>query len=938
MSSPNPLSIPGGWKKDTPRDTPAAEKPDPTETIPRSATGLVSDSGEIIDHEGKTIGMVADSEDSRSLVGKTVTATGEVINQSGDILGRASLEYKERGYTTQGQEACQKAAPQAQEAEKAGGGASGFLSSTSSVFKQGLGLTSRSKESDSETGHKSTPPNVPVTEKAEAAVQETRSEAPGAPSEIQGAASEVQDELHTQAGESQKDLPSQASDAPSKAPKDFPIAAGKSQMNVPSKVSYELQTQAGESQKKDIPSQAPSAPSAPSESQDDLLSKSGDEEKGELGEAPVQLEDRDKKDDLKITVDKTDVNLDEAKSLGGETQLDEGAEQVEQAKDTAQEGVPTGIEGDEVGGQEQKAEEEEDEGEKLDYSLLKDAKVNKVGNLVNSDGNVVGRVVQGIIKQLQGRQSDEEGNIWNESGKVVGKADPLSQADREGQKDFAPFENFPDAIVEADGNVVFNGQKVGTVVEGDPKRLKGSKVDEDGDILDRNGNVMGKAEAWDEPEPIAEEVVDRSILAGKRVNKAGNVVDSAGTLFGRVVEGNVFAIIGRMCDKEGNVRNEAGDIVGKAEVVPEAEREGSKEGLFAELFGLTITKDGKVVTPSNVVVGRLIKGDPKVLYGRSVDEDGEVVDKNGNVLGKAERWEEPEEEKKKGPLAGRKVNREGNIVDEDGNIVAKLISGDIMTCSGKEIDDDGDVINAKGNTVGHVALLEDIPPEPEQETEEEKQARLEEQKAKEEAERERKLAGQLGACIEQSLDKIRPLCNLITSKIDSAEKTPKEDLDEEQLVREVRPLIEEGGKILSETNGIIRGLDPDGRIQRQSKQRAGTKEASPEEHHLAEQLKELTGTISQTIDNAKRKIEGMPHAKKELNPLWGLLMNPLGQIIAGVGLLLSGVLGLVGQLLGGLGLGGLVDTLLGGLGLNKVLSGLGLGSAYDALVGKDKKK
>ena len=45
----------------------------------------------------------------------------------------------------------------------------------------------------------------------------------------------------------------------------------------------------------------------------------------------------------------------------------------------------------------------------------------------------------------------------------------------------------------------------------------------------------------------------------------------------------------------------------------------------------------------------------------------------------------------------------------------------------------------------------------------------------------------------------------------------------------------------------------------------------------------------------------MPHAKKKLNPLWALLTEPLFQIIAAVGLLLSGVLGLVGKLLNGLG-------------------------------------
>jgi hypothetical protein len=85
----------------------------------------------------------------------------------------------------------------------------------------------------------------------------------------------------------------------------------------------------------------------------------------------------------------------------------------------------------------------------------------------------------------------------------------------------------------------------------------------------------------------------------------------------------------------------------------------------------------------------------------------------------------------------------------------------------------------------------------------------------------------------------------------------------------------------------------------------------------------------------------MPHAKKKLNPLWGLLTEPLFQIIAAVGLLLTGVLNLVGKLLNGLGLGGLVNGLLGGLGINKLLGGLGLGGVTDMLGGgkdKDKKK
>lgn len=152
-------------------------------------------------------------------------------------------------------------------------------------------------------------------------------------------------------------------------------------------------------------------------------------------------------------------------------------------------------------------------------------------------------------------------------------------------------------------------------------------------------------------------------------------------------------------------------------------------------------------------------------------------------------------------------------------------------------------------------------------------------------------------------------------------------------------MIEEGNRILEECNGALRGLDPDGSIAATAKARSQSGEATSEEHALANSLKELTSNIVKTIENAKKKLNDMPHAKKELNPLWGLLTEPLFQILAAVGLLLSGVLGLVGKLLGGLGLGGIVNGLLGGLGIDKLLGGLGLGSITKSLgFGGGKKK
>ncbi|SPJ75570.1 uncharacterized protein FTOL_05301 [Fusarium torulosum] len=589
--------------------------------------------------------------------------------------------------------------------------------------------------------------------------------------------------------------------------------------------------------------------------------------------------------------------------------------------------------------------------QKKDRSILKGTKVNKVGKLVDANGTVLGKVVEGDLKELLGKRADENGDIWNDSGEVIGKGEPVSASERE-EKSTAPFENFPGAKVESDGRVMFEGEQVGEVIEGDPKQLKGSEVDEDGDILDRRGNTIGKARRWEAPEQEAEKPVDKSALAGKRVNKAGNLVSESGEIYGRVIEGDVQKLIGRMSDREGNIRSESGDIIGKAELVSEGERGGKKEGPFAQLKNCTVSKDGKIVNSAGETVGRLISGDAKALVGRAVDDDGEITDSNGNVIGKAERWEEEEKEKKHNPLAGRKVNREGNVVDADGNIIGKLTSGELLDCSGKEVDEDGDVFNQKGTVIGHVSLIEDIPkeeePEPEGETEEERikreEAEAEEKKTAEEAEKNKKLAQQLSYQIEQTLERLRPICKAINDKISAAEAQKPEDRDEEELVRQVKPLIEDGGKLLTETNGIIRGLDPDGRIARNAKQKTAGGEATPEEAHLANLLKELSTEIQTTIEEGKRKLEGMPHAKKEINPLWALLAEPLAQIIAAVGLLLSGVLGLVGKILGpilgpllnGLGLGGLLDGLLGGLGLKKILGSLGLGDVVGTVTGTKK--
>lgn len=66
---------------------------------------------------------------------------------------------------------------------------------------------------------------------------------------------------------------------------------------------------------------------------------------------------------------------------------------------------------------------------------------------------------------------------------------------------------------------MFEGQIVGKLTSGDAKKLVGKKIDADGEIVDKIGNVLGVAERWIEEDAPEPEKVDNSALAGKRVNK-----------------------------------------------------------------------------------------------------------------------------------------------------------------------------------------------------------------------------------------------------------------------------------------------------------------------------------------------------------------------------------------------------------------------------------
>jgi hypothetical protein len=83
------------------------------------------------------------------------------------------------------------------------------------------------------------------------------------------------------------------------------------------------------------------------------------------------------------------------------------------------------------------------------------------------------------------------------------------------------------------------------------------------------------------------------------------------------------------------------------------------------------------------------------------------------------------------------------------------------------------------------------------------------------------------------------------------------------LATDVKPLNADAGHAVQECREALRALDPDGHITETAKARSASNEATVEEHQLADLLKELSQTVVETIENGRRLIADMTHAKKE---------------------------------------------------------------------------
>ncbi|PWY75363.1 hypothetical protein BO70DRAFT_95185 [Aspergillus heteromorphus CBS 117.55] len=439
---------------------------------------------------------------------------------------------------------------------------------------------------------------------------------------------------------------------------------------------------------------------------------------------------------------------------------------------------------------------------------------NRMGSIINAEGNQVGELIEGDSKKLwRGAfELDNQGQFWDHQGRVIGKAQPVPLED----DPTGPFTAFDDPFVGTEGWVQdANGNRVGKVVDGNVHRFLGRAVDDDGDILDKRGNSIGRAERWEEPP----DQVNLCMLAGLKTNKRGFILDADGLPIARVAEGDLKQVKGRPIDGEGQIWDDAGAVIGRVELLPEIKRE--LEWPFLGLGELVVGNTGFVEDASGDVVGRLVEGDAKTLRGRRVDEDGEIVDRYGTVQGRAERYQPSDEESEDlSVLEGKTVNKLGNVVDADGTIfgrvvvgnsrklagrsvdaaglvwgdngrvlaqaeplpsqrgnpgifaglesivvrmdgliadpdgevVGKLVDGDLSRLIGRAVDEDGEIRDKRGNAIGHA----------ERYSVEEKPSLLPEERQQQVEDQRRELAKTMCAILRQTVDSLELLCRQIT--------------------------------------------------------------------------------------------------------------------------------------------------------------------------------
>ena len=129
---------------------------------------------------------------------------------------------------------------------------------------------------------------------------------------------------------------------------------------------------------------------------------------------------------------------------------------------------------------------------------------------------------------------------WSDSEMQLVEPVEMDKNQRYARPD-GPFAGFEGLQVQKDETVTtLSGDIVGRIIEGDIGKITNLAVDDDGDVVDRYGNVKGKAERWGATATSPESVVVGSDLTAK----AGRAT-STGDAVGKLIRGNIDQCVGK---------------------------------------------------------------------------------------------------------------------------------------------------------------------------------------------------------------------------------------------------------------------------------------------------------------------------------------------------------------------------------------------------------
>jgi hypothetical protein len=434
-----------------------------------------------------------------------------------------------------------------------------------------------------------------------------------------------------------------------------------------------------------------------------------------------------------------------------------------------------------VAEEEAPAEESRPAAKGLTLASLEGRMVEADGNVLDDDGIIIGRVIDGKPKLMAKKKAtcDAFGEVifgYTAMGKVElilpdGASEEPAEAEaetppplpiedeppmQEAGPTFADLEGRP---IEKSGDILNeNGDLIGRLVLG-----SASKLSKGGAKCDGKGNVVMKMKIQkdvivelvlpekieEEPAP-AEQANPMAKLEGLKIDKNGDILDANGDVVALLVAGSALKLskAGASLDSEGKVWSK-GKLVKEAEIQlveylfiaedpplpPEPEETALKElekPLLSILEDRTVDADGMVYNDDNVPIGECVDGDISTIARRKykIDAEGNVMSRLGKVLGKCvtlleeKKAEDPfiedlpiEEAEALLPpppptfaiLEGRPIEKNGDILNLDGERVAILAVGSpLKLCKAGATCDAAGNVWAKGKKVtdAEVQLIE----------------------------------------------------------------------------------------------------------------------------------------------------------------------------------------------------------------------------------------